>query len=88
MLSLISRRDHCQIFSPSQISDTPQARFELAQSPISDFANIRAKFGFSNLPLSPDIRQNSDRVFPISGFLVNPLEKKIVITPEPVIILT
>ena len=27
-------------------------------------------------------------VFPISGFLVNPLEKKIVITPELVMILT
>ena len=27
-------------------------------------------------------------VFPISGFLVNPFEKEIVITPEPVMILT
>ena len=26
--SLISSRDHCQISSPSQIADTPQAGFE------------------------------------------------------------
>ena len=30
--SLISSRDHCQRFSPLQISDTPQAGFELAQN--------------------------------------------------------
>ena len=30
--SLISSRDHCQRFSTSRISDTPQAGFELAQN--------------------------------------------------------
>ena len=30
--SLISSRDHCQRFSPSRISDTPRAGFELAQN--------------------------------------------------------
>ena len=30
--SLISSRDHCQISSPSQISDTPRAGFEPAQN--------------------------------------------------------
>ena len=32
MFSLISSRNHCQRSSPSQISDTPQARFEPAQN--------------------------------------------------------
>ena len=32
---LISSRDHCQRSSPSQISDTPRAGFEPAQSPSS-----------------------------------------------------
>ena len=31
VLSLISTQDHCQRFSPSQISDTTPAGFELAQ---------------------------------------------------------
>ena len=31
MLSLISSRNHCQRFSPPQISDTPQAGLEPAQ---------------------------------------------------------
>ena len=31
VLSLISSRDYCQRFSPSQISDTPRAVFELSQ---------------------------------------------------------
>ena len=35
--SLISSRDHCQIFSPSQISDTSQEGFELAHNLISGF---------------------------------------------------
>ena len=35
--SLISSRDHCQRFSPLQISDTPQAWFELAQNLRSGF---------------------------------------------------
>ena len=39
------------------------------------------------MPHYPGIGQNSDEVFPISGFLVNPLYTKIVITPEPVMIL-
>ena len=30
--SLISSRDHCQRFSPSQISDAPRAGFEPAQN--------------------------------------------------------
>ena len=30
--SLISSRDHCQRFSPSQISDTPRAGSEPAQN--------------------------------------------------------
>ena len=30
--SLFSSRDHCQRFSPPPISDTPQAKFELAQN--------------------------------------------------------
>ena len=36
-LCLISRRDHCQILSLSQISDTPQAGCELAQNLSLDF---------------------------------------------------
>ena len=36
-LRLISSRDHCQRFSLSQISDTPQAGFEPAQNLSSDF---------------------------------------------------
>ena len=32
VLSLISSRDHCQRFSPSQIPDMPRAEFEPAQS--------------------------------------------------------
>ena len=36
-LWLISSRDHCQRFSPSQISDTPRAGFESAQNLSSDF---------------------------------------------------
>ena len=32
VFSLISSRDHCQRPSPSRISDTPQAGFELAQN--------------------------------------------------------
>ena len=31
-LSLISSQEHCQRFSPSQISDTPRAGFEPAQN--------------------------------------------------------
>ena len=34
--SLISSRDHCQRYSPLQISDTPQAGFEPAQNMSSD----------------------------------------------------
>ena len=52
--------------------------------------DIRAKFGIPYSPQSPDIGQNSDGqtgVFPISGFLVSPLQKEIVITSEPVMIL-
>lgn len=37
-LRLISRRDHCQRLSPSQISDTSQAGFESAQNLSSNFA--------------------------------------------------
>ena len=36
-LGFISSRDHCQRFSPSQISDTPQAGFEPAQNLSSHF---------------------------------------------------
>ena len=36
-LRLISSRDHCQRFSLSQISNTPQAGFEPAQNLNSDF---------------------------------------------------
>ena len=50
--------------------------------------DVRAKFGILYSPQSPDIGQNSERGIPISRFLVNPLEKEIVITPEPVMILT
>ena len=35
--SLISSRDHCQRSSPSRISDTSQAGFELAQNLSSSF---------------------------------------------------
>ena len=35
--SIISSRNHCQIFSASQISDTPQAWFEPAWNPSSSF---------------------------------------------------
>ena len=35
--------------------------------------DFRAKFGISNFPQCPDIEQNSEGVFPISGFLVNVL---------------
>ena len=37
VFSLISSRYHCQRSSPSRISDTPQAGFELAQNLSSDF---------------------------------------------------
>ena len=37
VFSLISSRDHCQRFSPSQISDTPRAGFEPAQIHSSGF---------------------------------------------------
>ena len=43
-LRLISRRDHCQRFSPSQISDTPQAGSEPAQNLNSDFVGRRCDF--------------------------------------------
>ena len=36
---LISSRNHCQRFLPSQISDTSQAGFELAQNLSSDLLN-------------------------------------------------
>ena len=36
-LSLISSRDHCQRFPPSQISDTPPADFEPEQNLSSYF---------------------------------------------------
>ena len=42
--------------------------------------------GIPNLLQSPDFGQNSDGI--ISGFLVNPLQKEIVITPEPAMVLT
>ena len=48
--------------------------------------DIRAKFCIHSSPQSPDIGQNSDGG--ISEFLVNPLQKKIVLIPEPVMILT
>ena len=35
--SLISSREHCQRFLPSQIFDTPRAGFELAQNLSSGF---------------------------------------------------
>ena len=34
---IISSRNHCQRFLPSQISDTSQAGFEIAQNLSSDF---------------------------------------------------
>ena len=37
VLSLISSQDHCQGSSPSQISDTPQVRFEPMQNLSSGF---------------------------------------------------
>ena len=37
MVDLISSRDHCQRFSPSQISSTPRAGLEPAQNLSSDF---------------------------------------------------
>ena len=40
-VSLISSRDHCQRFSPSWISDTPQAGFEPAQNLSSGFVEWR-----------------------------------------------
>ena len=50
--------------------------------------DIRAKFGIPNLPQSPDIVQNSD--VGISNFQISGQSfiKKIVTTPEPVMILT
>ena len=46
--------------------------------------SFRAKFGVPNSPLSSDIGQNSDEG--VSNFLISGqrIEKKIVITPEPV----
>ena len=50
--------------------------------------DIRAKFGISDLLQSPDIGQNS--VGAISDFRISgqSVVKKILITPEPVMILT
>ena len=39
-LNHISSRDHCQRFSPSQNSDTPRVRFELAQNLSSGFGEL------------------------------------------------
>ena len=39
-LSLISSQDHCQRFSPLQISDMQQARYEPAQKLSSDIAHL------------------------------------------------
>ena len=50
--------------------------------------DIRTKFGIPNSPKSPDIRQNSDRCISIFWISGQSLIKKIVITPEPVMILT
>ena len=38
LCGVISSRDHCQRFSPSQISNKPQAGFECAQNLSSGFA--------------------------------------------------
>ena len=38
--NLIFSRDHCQIFSPSRISDTPRAGFESAQNLSLDFVEL------------------------------------------------
>ena len=50
--------------------------------------DICVKFGILNSLQSPDIGQIQTGVFPVSGFLLNPLSQKIDITPEPAMILT
>ena len=50
--------------------------------------DICVKFGILNSLQSPGIGQIQTGVFPVSGFLLNPLSQKIDITPEPAMILT
>lgn len=49
--------------------------------------DIRAKCGISSSPYSPEIGQKSHGDILISGFLVNPLQIIVVITPEPSMIM-
>ena len=50
--------------------------------------DICAKVANPNSPQPQDVGQNSDEGISVSEFLVNPLQMKIFITPEPVMILT
>ena len=49
-LGFISSRDHCQRFSPSQISDTPQAGFEPAQNLSSHFVEWSCAVVITTIP--------------------------------------
>ena len=50
--------------------------------------DVRAKIGILNSPSFEILGKTQTEVFQISRFMVNPIQIKVVITREPVIILT
>ena len=65
-LCLISSRDHCQRFSPSQISDTPRAGFEPAQNLSSDFVEGSCAVAITTKPRRHRLQKNSQLILSIN----------------------
>ena len=72
-LSLISRRDHCQRFSPSQISDMSQARFELVQDLSPNFVEWSCAVVLTTTPWSLRSLTTSRKHLMTWNLLVNQL---------------
>ena len=60
VLSLISSQDHCQRFSPLQISEMPQAGFEPAQNLSSGFIEWNCAAVITTTPMLENFRDNLD----------------------------
>ena len=72
--SLVFSQDHCQRSSPSWISDTPWARFELAQNLSSDL--VEWSYGYNHYIMTPqDLLNKEHYCYKINSLLMKKPQK-------------